>query len=115
MSIFLWLNQLYEPIEAGDNGAEAPFLNKKGIVIESIGSGDEGVIKLQGVYWTAKSSVPLRWPIPANTPVMIEKRIGLTLIVRPLATEGAAWPLSSATAPSRFSSGRFSSGRFNVA
>lgn len=84
MSVFSWLNQLYAPAKADRHSFEAPFLDEKGTVIESIKPGGEGVIKLQGVYWVAKSSVALQWPIPINTLVAIKARKGLTLIVEPL-------------------------------
>lgn len=93
MSLFSWLSQLHEPTKADHNRFEAPFLYEKGTVIESIEPGGEGVIKLQGVYWIARSSVSLQWPIPANTLVVIKERIGLTLIVEPLSAIRSTPPL----------------------
>ncbi len=84
MSIFSWLNQPYGSTEATHHRFEEPFWYEKGTVVESIKPGGEGVIKLQGVYWIARSNAALQRTIPTGTLVAISARKGLTLIVEPL-------------------------------
>ncbi|MBE9061586.1 NfeD family protein [cf. Phormidesmis sp. LEGE 11477] len=96
MSMFSWLDYLSSPIEVEQNSFERPSLYKQGTVVESIGSGGTGMIKSQGIYWRAKSSVPLKWAIPVGTPIVIKQRLGLTLLVEPLPSErcGRSSPLT---------------------
>jgi membrane protein implicated in regulation of membrane protease activity len=104
MSVFSWLNQLYgsvnRPVEAPSHRFEEPLLYKKGTVIESIRPGGKGVIKLQGVYWIARSSASSERTIPTNALVAIKARRGLTLIVEPLLDGSVRRSRSPISAPS---------------
>ncbi|MEM9807884.1 MAG: NfeD family protein, partial [Cyanobacteria bacterium P01_D01_bin.56] len=61
------------------------FMDAHGRVIEPIKPNSTGRIKLQGVSWLARCSDTLLHPLPIDTPIQVIDRVGLTLIVRPLA------------------------------
>jgi len=66
------------------------LLAAQGKVIESIGPGSVGRVQLQGVSWLARCADTLLHPLPVNTSVQIVDRVGVTLLVRPLATPVSA-------------------------
>lgn len=61
------------------------FMENQGKVIEPIGPNSTGRVQLQGVSWLARCVDTLLHPLPVNTPVQIVDRVGLTLLIRPLA------------------------------
>lgn len=61
------------------------FMEAHGRVIEPIKPNSTGRIKLQGVSWLARCSDTLLHPLPVDTPVQVIDRVGLTLLIRPLA------------------------------
>lgn len=61
------------------------FMEAYGRVIEPIKPNSNGRIKLQGVSWLARCSDTLLHPLPIDTPIQVIDRVGLTLLVRPLA------------------------------
>ena len=61
------------------------FMEAHGRVIEPIKPNCTGRVKLQGVSWLARCNDTLLHPLPVETPIQVIGRVGLTLLVRPLA------------------------------
>lgn len=61
------------------------FMEAEGKVIEPIGPTNSGRVQLQGVSWLARCADTLLHPLPVGTPVQVIDRVGLTLLIRPLA------------------------------
>lgn len=65
------------------------FMEAHGRVIEPIKPNATGRVNLQGVSWLARCPDTLLHPLPVDTPIQVVDRVGLTLLVRPIATTAA--------------------------
>ncbi|MEM1242226.1 MAG: NfeD family protein [Cyanobacteria bacterium P01_H01_bin.26] len=61
------------------------FMDAQGTVIEPIQPNATGRVKLQGVSWLARCEDTQLCFLPVNTPVRVVDRVGLTLLIRPVA------------------------------
>lgn len=66
------------------NPCAAHYLNKTVRVIEEIRPGHTGCIRLDGIFWPAKSLHTLHYTIPKDTFVSVIDRHETTLLVKPL-------------------------------
>ncbi len=96
MPILSWLNRLCSAVDpAEQTNSQEPSLFEEGVVVESIEPGGKGRVKLYGVYWSARSSMSLQWSIPVDTPITVQGRRGLTLIVEPLTDSSPVLSMAS--------------------
>lgn len=58
------------------------FLNAEAIVADGIPCQGRGKIRLFGSYWPAITET--KWTIPVGTRVIVQRREGIALVVRPL-------------------------------
>ncbi len=84
MSIHLFWKSIFS-IDTAPASQALSFMEAQGRVIESIGPNSVGRVQIQGVSWLARCADELLHPLPVNTPVQIVDRVGLTLLIRPLA------------------------------
>ncbi|MEA5467059.1 NfeD family protein [Leptothoe sp. PORK10 BA2] len=86
MSIRLFWQSLFRIDTRPAHDQFLVFITAQGKVIEPIGPANvTGRVQLQGVSWLARCGDTLLYPLPVGTPVKVIDRVGLTLIIRPLA------------------------------
>ena len=85
MSIYLFWQSIFDIDTTPRRSQSLNFLEAQGRVTEPIAPNDVGRIQLQGVSWLARCTDTLLHPLPINTPVQVVGRVGLTVLIRPVA------------------------------
>lgn len=85
MSIYLFWKSIFDIDTTPHRCQNMSFMEAQGRVAEPIDPNAVGRVQLQGVSWLARCQDTLLHPLPVNTPVQVVDRVGLTLLIRPVA------------------------------
>lgn len=85
MAICLFWTSIFSSDTTPHASQAFSFMEAQGKVIEPIGANATGRVQLQGVSWLARCADTLLHPLPVDTPVQVIERVGLVLLIRPLA------------------------------